>query len=74
MMFFLLVYCVLLLLYLVGLVVCGCSKILQMYVCMMIDGGEFLISGVDSDLIFLAVVICPKIVGRSFNLQFIVPL
>ena len=49
MMSYLLGYCELLLLSLVGIAVCCCSQILQRYVCNLICGDEFLIALVDSD-------------------------
>ena len=54
-------YCVLLLYSLVGLIVCGCRQIIQIYVCKMMGGDEVLIYGVDLDLLLLDVVICPTI-------------
>ena len=69
-----LAYCELLLLSLVGIVVCGCSQIIQIYVCKLIGGDKFLIYGLDSDLLFLDVVICNTIGGGSFHLNIIVPL
>ena len=72
MMFFSFSYYGLLLLSLVGIELCGCSQILQIYVCKLIVGDEFLIDGVDSDLLLLAVVICTAIVGGLFYLRYIV--
>ena len=62
-------YCGLLLLSLVELAVCGCSQIIQIYVCKLIGGDEVLIYQVDSDLLLLAVVICPTIWGGRFHLH-----
>ena len=61
MMSYILAYCVLLILSLVGIEVCCCSQILQIFVCKLIGGDEFLNLGVYSDLFLLAVVICPTI-------------
>ena len=72
MMFYLLAYRGLLLLSLAGLLVCGCSQIILIYVCKMIGRVELLISGVDSDLWFIAVLICPTSGGGSFYLRCIV--
>ena len=66
MMLYNLAYCGLLLFSLVGLAVCNCSKIFQIYVCKLIGGGEFSIYGVDSDLFLFAVLICPTIVSGKF--------
>ena len=74
MMFYLLDYCGLLLLYIVGLVVCGCSIIFQIYVCKLIGGDAFLIFRVELDLLLFTVVICPTIGGGSLYLCCIVPL
>ena len=71
-MFFSFSYYGLLLLSLVGIELCGFSQILQIYVCKLIVGDEFLIDGVDSDLLLLAVVICTTIVGGLFYLRYIV--
>ena len=68
MMFFSFSYYALLLLSLVGLAVHGCSQILQIYVCKLIIGDEFLIDELDSDLLLLAVVICTAIVGGFLNI------
>ena len=74
MMFYILDYCVLLIMSLVGLVVCSCSQILQIYVCKMIVGYEFLIVGVDSELLLISVVTCPTVGGESFHIVCIVAL
>ena len=52
-----------------GLTVCGCRQIIQIYVCKMMGGDEVLIYGVDLDLLLLDVVICPTIEGGSFHLH-----
>ena len=71
-MFYLLVYRGLLLLSQVGLAVCSCIKILQIYGCKMIGGAELLVSGVDPELLLLAVVICIAIGGGSCHICYIV--
>ena len=47
MMFYLLDYFGLLLFSMVGISVCSCSQILQIYACTMVGGDELFISGVD---------------------------
>ena len=74
MMLYPLAYCGLLFFSLVGLVVCSCSQILQIYVCKMIVGYEFLIVGVDSELLSISVVTCLTIGGESFHIVCIVAL
>ena len=74
MLFYLLACCGLLLYYLVRLSVCCFIQILQINACKMIGGYEFFIYGVDSDLLFPAVVICTTIGGGCLHLDFIVPL
>ena len=59
MVFCLLAYCGLLTLSLVGILVCSCSQILQIFMCKLIGGNQLLVSVVDSDLSLLEVVICP---------------
>ena len=68
MMFYIFYYFGLLLLTLVGLAVRGCSQSTQIYVCKLIGGDEFLIEGVDSDLLLPAVLNCTSIVGGFFHL------
>ena len=73
-MLYILAYRGLLIFYLVRLAVCGFSTIIQIYACNMIGGDEFLISGVDSDLLLIDVVSYPTIVGGSFSLRYTFPL
>ena len=74
MMFYPLAYCGSLIFSLVRLAVCGCNQILQIYVCKMIVGYEFLIVGVDSELLLISVVTCLTIGGESFHIVCIVAL
>ena len=74
MLFYLLYCCGLLILSLVGIAVCVCSQILQIYVCKLIVGEELFIAGMDSDLLLFVVLICPTIGGGIFHLRYIVPL
>ena len=74
MMIYLLAYCELLILSLVGIVVCGFNKNIYRYVCKMIGGNGVFIVGVDLELLLLAVEICPVIGGGSLYLHCIVPL
>ena len=59
-MFYHLACCGLLILSLMGLVVCSFSQIPQIYACKLIGGMNFF-GGADSDLLLLAVVICPTV-------------
>ena len=54
---------------LVGLAVCVCSQIIQIYACTLISGDELLIAGLYLYLSFLAVFICPTIGGGSLYLR-----
>ena len=54
-----LAYCELLLLYLVGVVVCGCNQNIHRYVCMPIGGDGLLIAELDLGLLLLAGALCP---------------
>ena len=51
---------------------CSCIQILQIYGCKMIGGDELLVSGVDPELLLLAVVICIAIGGGSCHICYIV--
>ena len=62
----------LLLLYLMGIVVCGFNQTIHRYVCNLIGGDEVLISREGSYLLLLAVVICPTIGDGSLHLHCIV--
>ena len=73
-MLYLLTYCELLLLSLVGLAVGGCNITLRIYVCMLLCGYGVLIFGLYLVLLFLVVPFCPTIVGGSIHLHGIVPL
>ena len=57
-----------------GISLCGCSQILQIYACKLIVGDELLIVGVDLYLLLLDVVISPTIGVESFYIHLIVPL
>ena len=71
---YLLAYCDLLFLSLVGITVCGCNQILQICGCRLIIGEEFLVVW-DNLYWFLPVVaICPTIEGGSIYLHFIFPI
>ena len=72
MMTYILAYCELLLLSLVGIAVCGCIQNLHRYVCKLIGSDEVLVVRVDSELFLLAVVTCHTIGGGSFHLHCIV--
>ena len=74
MMLYSLAYCELQFLSLVGIMVCGCSWILQICACSLIGGDEFLIVWEYLDWFFPDVVICPTIWGGSLYLCCIVPL
>ena len=74
MMYYLLEYCGLLLLSLVGLAVCGCIQNIQRYLCKLIVGDYFLIDVLYSYLWLISVVICTTIGGGIFHLRCIVPL
>ena len=69
-----LAYCGLLILSLVGLVLCGCSQILQTCECNIIGGNELSYALTDLDTLLSDVVIYPTIGGRSLYLRFIVAL
>ena len=71
-MLYLLDYCELLLLSLVGPAVCSCRQIIQIYMCKLIGGDEFFITGVYFYELFLALAICPTIIGGSIYLRCIV--
>ena len=68
-----LAYLRLLLLSLVWLAVCGCSQILQIYLCRLIVRDELLIDGVYLEWLLILVVISPTIGGGSIDLRCIVP-
>ena len=70
-MLYLLAYCGLLHLSLVGLSVCGYSQIILIYLCKLIAGDEFLVAGVYSELLLLAIGICSTIRGGNFRLSYI---
>ena len=69
MMLYILASCGLRILSLVGLVVRGCSKIIQIYTCKLIVGDKLLTALSYSDLFLLAVVICTKIGGGRFHIR-----
>ena len=69
-----LAYCGLLILYLVGILVRGCSGILEIYARNIIGVDEFLISGAYLDLLLFVIVICPTIGCGSLYQRCIVPL
>ena len=58
---YLLAYCVLILLSLAGIAVCGCSQILQRYMCDLIGGYELSIAGLDLVFLLISLVICTTI-------------
>ena len=74
MMIYCLAYFGLLLLFLMGITVCGCNLILQICACRLIGGDELLIVWAYLDLSLPAVVIFPMIGGGSLYLWFIFPL
>ena len=53
---------------------CSCNKNIHRYVCRLVGREKFLIVGVDSQLLLLAVVIFPTIGGGSLHLHCIVML
>ena len=74
MILYILAYCDLIFLSLVGLTLCGCNQILQICACGLIGGDKFLILCVYLYRLLPASVICPTIGGGSIYLRCIVPL